>query len=468
MMLRLLVLASVLSIPIEARTDVEIRYYRESLDQGCLWHKGYTPGGNIMSPGKVVVPKAVLGQQHAMDAIMGMGGKQANILMHSVNTGVQAVGMDNLKKVLPMWSKIAPRLAPVLGVFGAVVAAYVPQTTPDDILESTNRALEELGEEIDKKMDQMTGYVESKITTLERHLIQRDVKVMMNLLLGCLDEPSVFLEECIRESYAMLTAYRPKFAIYKQDITKKREISIFKAKEVEALLPSFQIYANFVLMGAKILVDTYEYDETKTDTTKEQYDTTLRGQQHSRYKHQLKKQLTFFKGYAKNAVNAILKAHNGPDKLGGCLKTHDGKKAFECKHDRDLWSWGSKTGAWYKCTCKMDDSLKQTCELKYKLHTESHWTPAEVRDGGVEKWSYDHGNRLGRREKNCENDLCIIERLAKKRFTNLAGLYQRKSQSVIKEYWNQNLLQSIPSWNKAEHLIKDILGEDAKEKLEAI
>ena len=49
-----------------------------------------------------------------------------------------------------------------------------PQPTPDDILKAVNVAVGKLTSEVNKKLTQMEGYVDSKIAKLEKELIKNE------------------------------------------------------------------------------------------------------------------------------------------------------------------------------------------------------------------------------------------------------------------------------------------------------
>ena len=49
-----------------------------------------------------------------------------------------------------------------------------PQPTPDDILKAVNVAVEKLTSEVNRKLTQMEGYVDSKIAKLEKELIKNE------------------------------------------------------------------------------------------------------------------------------------------------------------------------------------------------------------------------------------------------------------------------------------------------------
>jgi len=460
------------------RGDCTKRFYEISSPfKGCDF-RGYWPGGNVTKIGEIETPTAALAQKDAMGMIfdvLGGIGAHANIGMHTINEVNGQIGADRLKALFPKWTKLAPKLAPALGIFGALMAAYLPSTGPEDILEATNKAIEKLGDEIDNKMEKMTGYVDTKITTLERHLIQRDVRVMMRLLTACLDEPTEdFREECLREAYATLSAWRPKFTIFDQDyIIPKKPIEIPQMKDLEAYLPSVHIYANLVLMSAKVLVSTYNNtiiteEDGKSTTWTPPDVTTLRGTQYIRYLNQMDKQLKFLKTYVKNAVHAILVAHKG-----NCVKT------LKCElKDTKSNFYGRTLAKVHECQCTIDEGTKQFCKAELKIYAKKEsdsWTVEKQKrmksipdkdqiiiKGGLK------GRKLNSVKdkdkiliKKCKDEKCILDRISKAEFKEETKTFEQASQAVIRHFWKVNLLDTIPSWNKGdpENELKKMKGQ---------
>ena len=83
---------------------------------------------------------------------MFLSGKAAAVTMHAIKF-VESIG------------KAAPMLAPALGVFSALSGMVNKKLSPQDILNKVNTAIEELANEVNQKLDQMEGYVDSKVKT---------------------------------------------------------------------------------------------------------------------------------------------------------------------------------------------------------------------------------------------------------------------------------------------------------------
>jgi hypothetical protein len=378
-------------------------------------YRGYIPGGSVTSVGKIEAPVAKLAKS-GIASVLGPASQASTLAMHSLNT---------VKAIMNVFTKVAPKLGPVLGVFGAVTGIFkgLTEVKPKDIMGAVNQAMGELTKDINDKMERMEGYVDSKIITLEKNLIQREYRVAFNLWTGCAREASVELSnECQREAYSTLSANRPKFAVFAQklfaDDENKFPITSFEARELEAYLPAFREYANLLLMMLKPLIETYAEDDSEV------------GKRHyERYSEALTDQAQWFAKYSKRAVKAILWSHIGPGRDGVCRDTVDCgpaktiKEGFFKKHTAD----GSQ------CTCIIEEGTKQAGTRKMTFRKDGKHPSGYI--------SYNYGN--------CNEYTCAAKEYTTRVLVPESKKYVKKNHKVALAYWRKELLDFIPVWRDA-------------------
>lgn len=373
-------------------------------------YKGYVPGGGVTSIGSIKAPKATIAKNGFAD-VMGKAEDAA---------ALAETGIVFAHEVLDMFSKVAPTLGPMLGVFGAAtgVLKSLTEVQPEDILNACNEAMGELTKDINDKILRMEGYVKSSVIDLEKNLINREYRYGFNLWTNCAKEASVELSnECQREAAATMAAYRPKFAVFAWKLKANQPLTGFEAREVEAYLPVFRAYANLMLMMLKPLIQTYEKDNSPT------------GRNHfNRYNNQFKSEVAFFTEYSQKAVAAIIKAHKGKGD-GVCRSTID---CGPIKAIKEGWGIKVHTANSATCNCVVNDGTNQLCSIHLTIRKDGK-KPSNY-------WVFPY--------HNCNTD----EQAAKEYSTRLlvpqAVNYQKRNVPVINAYWQKQLLDFIPLWQK--------------------
>merc|ERR1711910_58477 len=390
-------------------------YIRKDRISNCDY-RGYIPGGKVTSVGKIKAPVATLAK-NGIAAVLGPASQASTLAMHSLNTA---------KAVLGVFEKVAPTLGPVLGVFGAATGIFksLTEVKPKDILDAANTAMGTLTKDINDKIERMQGYVDSRVITLEKNLIQREYQVAFNLWTGCAQEATVELSnECQREAFATLSANRPKFAVFAQKLGSNAPLTGFEARELEAYLVPFRDYAYLILMMLKPLVKTYATDHSSA------------GRHHlRRYEETLKSQTEFFIKYSTQAVKAILDAHNGKGGNGVCQQSVDCGPLKKIKEGGWFKVWTASSA---KCTCVIEDGTKQLCTVDMTFRKDGKIVRGYLR--------YDY--------RNCRNDDQAAREFTGRVLVPEAVKYQKLNQEIASAYWQKELLDFIPVWKKAEELI---------------
>ena len=239
--------------------------------QGACTYKGYIPGGGkpnikaIETP-QAKLPKSVLGSAAGITSMAAAG------------LGEVAGAIDSLRIGGNFLLKIAPKLAPALGAFGFVFGfiADLSKPSPQDIIDQTNKAIAKLTKEVNDRLEKMKGYVDHRVITLERDLINREYKVLFNLFAGCIKEATKNnVNRCMRNAERTTAASAPKFmilaskmGIYSEnhksrayyDKYPSKAPSYYNIKRMEAGILSFRDYANIHLLMISTLLETYKSD----------------------------------------------------------------------------------------------------------------------------------------------------------------------------------------------------------------
>ncbi|XP_065061662.1 uncharacterized protein LOC135688668 [Rhopilema esculentum] len=247
--------------------------YKDFQSKGVCSYKGYMPGGGKPNISPIKPPTATM-PANALAKIAGLGSKSAALAMHSSNL------MKALGKGSALFLKIAPKLGPALGVFGAALGFVTAFTspTPQDILNQANKAIAKLTAEVNDRLVKMEGYVDYKVIKLEKDLVNREYRSLFNLFGNCAKEATKDqVNECMRDAEMKAASDAPKYMILDTkmgaytDSTKFRSYydsnpskapSYYDVKRIEAGIISFRDYATLHLLMISTLLDTYKSDAT--------------------------------------------------------------------------------------------------------------------------------------------------------------------------------------------------------------
>jgi len=392
-------------------------------------YKGYKPGGDVKNIGDIKAPKAVL-DAGGLSAILGGASRASAITMHSLKLPAVASGIAKAAKIaakvgpklLRAFSKIGPALGPALGIFSGAIGLIndLTKPTPQDILDSVNREIEQLTKEVNEKLDRMKGYVDSAIITTEKELITREYASIARLWKNCITE--VTAEEanrCQRDAFKHADREVGKFAVYRSKVLAGR-LTNLEMRKLEGYLLAFRNYANIVLSILQALIDTYDGDDT--DTGKSYL---------ARYKGEMKKRAAYFEEYARAAVKEILKVHKGRNGMGVCPDT------LKCGPNRPVkegWFVAKHTADHVDCDVTIDEGTKQKCTI--------HWIIR--RDGKQANYNipaYRSSSSAGSPEtpKHLTSQYLLPECIK----------YQNKNAQIAGAYWRENLEIFYPIWHEA-------------------
>jgi len=401
--------------PKQKRASFYIYYHSKTPE--CLF-SGYAPNGPIASIEDVKAPKATLNGKKGLEALLGGAGKKlgkaAAITMHAMKFSAK------LMKAVPM-------LGPALGVFSAVMGVLNPAPSPQDILDSVNKAVTELTDEVNKKLDQMEGYVDSKVAKAEKDLISAEYASAFRLWSQCIEEPTEEkANECQRDAVRTLVASRPKFTPLAGEM--EGHVDFEKVRKLEAYMLAFRDYANLVIMELTPLVEyycTYNVNGTSSPHYCEQYS------------DKMKNEATFFIKYAKEAIAAIKKGHWGTNNRGNCPNT------ISVSMMKEVWEgWpGAHTMDTYKGKCEIESgNTKKYCELE-----------ASIRVDGRRSGSFkDYGN-IGK-----DQFKQAMDRFAHEQLDHLSKNYQEENHEIMGKFWQQEVLDFVPQWEEAVSIAEEM------------
>lgn len=221
------------------------------------------------------------------------------------------------------------------------------------------------------------------------------------------------LIECQQQAYRQLSSSLHQFAIFDDEVSKKKRLNSFQVRELEAYLLAFRDYANLVLMVLKPIVQTFENDRS-----------THGKKEYPRYSRYLREMATFFIRYSKAAVNAVVKGHT----ISPCL----GK--LECGPHKEVWEgWiAAHTADRRTCTCTMDDGTKAECTvyITIRVDMKNSYDPYRFRCPSYKSFT------------------CATKEYAKHVMNGKVNEYVKKDTKVVAAYWQKQLLDFIPVWQK--------------------
>ena len=307
---------------------------------------GYKPSERITKVKKLDAPVAKL-QKTLIDKIAGKSSMSANLLMHSVNAGKTFTTVtEKSMKAVKFLVNLAPKLASTLGIFGAVFAFASDATKPSaqQIIDSTNVAFENLTVEMNNRINQLQGYIDSRVIKLEKAMVTRELKVMQNIWLNCADEliDTDTINECQRDAARFIRANKPKFLLFGDKKTANKTLDSYTIRRAEASLFAFREFANLCIMVGETVAGSYEIN-IKDDITSRKY--------FIRYIQRLIDDIVEFKAHATWILSEIIRVHT----KGSCETTIRCGKKTAIKEGFSIFKTHTADKAW--CRCLFDPTL---------------------------------------------------------------------------------------------------------------
>ena len=379
--------------------------------KGTCAFNGYKPGGNAVTVSKIEAPVATL-QASALSKIASLTSKTAGLSMHSINA---------LKAFGDIFSKIAPKLASSLGVFGAVMGFVTEFTkpTPADIIKATNKAISKLTNEVNTRLDEMKGYVDHKILLLEKELINREYKTLFNMWGNCIGELDADLvRECQKDALKQLRASSPKFLLkadQRNVWTTSNRPAVNDVKRIEVGLLSFRDYAVLDLMQLETISDTYK--DVSTELGKKYYIKFLK---------ELVTDSKKFIDYAKFGYKWIEDLHI-------TRTSAHCQSSYNCT-TKDVWEGfiiKVKTVTKFSCSCAFSPVILESAKCEEKM---------DVRVDGKTPEAY----LLYNYNVNSYKEAGI--EFGRRTIYDKHSIYSSNLKAVVEKYWKVNILDMIPTW----------------------
>jgi len=310
--------------------------------------------------------------------------------------------------------KNAPMLGPALGVFSAMTGFINPAPTAQDILNSVNTAVGKLTSEVNRKLDQMKGYVDSKIAKLEKDLIRGEYETNFRLWAACINEPSEeHVNECQRDAVKLLTAAQGKFTPLAYEVKNRKagaKVSFENVRKLEAYMLAFRDYANLVVMSLTPLLQYYCIAKKNAQYASHYCDV---------YSNTLSTNAQFFVDYADKAIKLIKEGHWGTSKRGNCPNT------VKCDGQRQIREgfWNYHTANSQKCRCEIESSnTKKYCEISFTLRADGKKV--------YNNYNYPNAHSLG----------SAGPEFARRILDEYAWTYQEKNHKIMDKYWQTEIL----------------------------
>jgi hypothetical protein len=380
----------------------------------------YAPNGKVKAVGKIKAPKATVDSKNAIEKIIGKAGKVGTTAMHAMKFSSKL--MEKLGK-----------FGPVLGVFGGITGMLLKEPSADDILKSVNNGFKALTEEVNTKMNQLEGYIDSSIAALMKKLIDNKYKKYYASWLRCIEEVTAQeVLKCQRDAVADILTDKASFMDHSDDVNvfaKNKAGTSFKTvRSLEAHLLAFRDYLNLYVMAIVPLIETYCDPSSQEE---------LAAQQCNRFAGQLEREMPQFVQYTKNAISYIKAGHWGKERSGACMDT------VSCSGENKIYEgfWnGVNTVNQATCKCEIESSnSKKYCTFKYTRRLD-----------GKAKHIYRQQNF-----PNIDKFSDLQDAYAKKILKPIATSYQVKNHERMDEYWGAYLLNFLPSWEKTIKIAQD-------------
>jgi len=376
---------------------------------GCNY-EGYAPGGRVKKVDQIEAPIAELAEGGLNAALGGL--VQAS---HVSSATANAVG-----EFVEKYAKVAPKLGASLGLFGAAFGFLDSLGKPSlsDVMKSVNTAIQDLTDEMNEKLDQMKGYVDTRVINSERDMLQKQYRSSFEFWKNCIREyTAAEADECQMDAAKLLVSSRALYTTSPEKVLEKETISSYERRQLEANLVLFRDYANLVILELTPLID-HHCENSKRDARSRALC--------QRFSEDLHNEVNMYITYVDNAVKLIQQSHGTH---GVCLTT------FSCgaQHEIKEGGWVKKhTANWFECKCVIEDSnSKQYCKVHGTIRT----------DGKKVYTRYNYPNQHGYAAGSGEFGNRILWEASR--------VYQSKNGPVVKTYWQKNVLNIIPTWRKA-------------------
>jgi len=400
-----------------ARTSVGVE---NTSPFGQCSYQGYRPGGDVTTIATIQPPTLEL--------------KTVSNVVEGTNKALEIA--PAVLEVAAVASKtvaaVAPTLGPVLGIFGALFGAITSgmELTPEEVAQATDRAMAKLTNDINNNLDKLQGYVDSTIVTTEKNLITREYMTAFRMWSSCVVEPSKERSnECQRDAYRYLSASRPKYAVFSQEV-QANTLTGLQTREVEVYLLLYRDYVNLLIMELKPLIMTY-CDGSQERSAEDKIDCR-------NYCNALKAEITYAKTYTEDAIRDIIAYH----RKGACTATDRCSMTTGRRYRWEEFPVGKfsmqRRKVWYdiavgNCQCTMDYGTRQICQMTVNIDTNGKFNYPTYQNPSIDMAS----------------DSAVANAYGKNKLQQSANAYQAKDVEIVTAYWQKEVLDFVPLWDKA-------------------
>ena len=340
----------------------EARYLRsDTLSPMCHLNTiGYKPTERKVEVGQVQAPVAT-SQTNYVKTFAGKGTLIANGGMHTSNVvnGLQIYKNSGFKAVRN-FAKYAPVFASSLGVLGVVFGIIVDASTPSmaELMERTNQLFENFAKEVNLRLEQLKGYVDAELITLEKRLMMEDYQDLASTWTNCGEFYKDDISICLKLAMIKILSQSEKFLKNEEELLKADSGSALPERDVRVMEANFPTFANYVflaLTNLDILASTYE---DQTEVLRQHNPTALQNFQFDEtkkhyfrmYAEKFVNMTSRFKTYQQKAVAQFKKLHtkNKCEDTTVCITVQEQSTAYRNSRKKENV---------YKCSCQFDPTL---------------------------------------------------------------------------------------------------------------
>jgi len=379
---------------------------------GCNY-EGYAPGGKVKEVGQIKAPIAELAKGGLSAALGGL--VEAS---HVSSATANAVG-----EFVEKYAKVAPKLGASLGLFGAAFGFLdsVGKPSISDVMKSVNTAIQDLTDEMNEKLDQMMGYVDTRVINSERDTLQKQYRASFEFWKNCIREfTPAEADECQMDAAKLLVSSRALYTTSPDKVLAKKTLSSYERRQLEANLVLFRDYANLVILELTPLI-AHHCENSKTDARSRALC--------QRFSQDLHNEVNMYIKYVDNAVKLIQRSHGTTFGTTICHTT----LSCGAQHEIKEGGWVKKhTANWFECKCVIEDSnSKQYCKMHGTIRTDGKKVYSQY------FYPLTHGYAAG------------SEEFGRHILGEASYVYQSKNGPVVTAYWQKNVLNIVPTWRKA-------------------